>query len=316
MAVPTITSCEPSTGLTRGYNVIFVNGTNFRLPPEVSGYDPGDAQQTVRVTFDGVASAQAHSLSTTRAVVQVPPWAGDYNSDTPGSVDVIISNLDDAGDVISGETATLADGYTYARPDIVSRVTAQRITEELVKILRRTVITNVTTGMTTAYADDFAEDLDKIKEARLPLIEVGGPDLIDSPRWGVNWETEEDDESLVNMYTRKEVPRTSDLSFPLRIWSYNTGNVNAIYALGHNVIMAIRDAGYVTIDTSRSHVMYIPADGLPSYNTSSQLDGLATCTMRIIVKGVQNDDIDGTIIERGYDVYDPDGSDVASETHS
>lgn len=316
MAVPTITSCSPSTGLTRGRNIIFVNGTNFRTPPEPVGYDPGDAQQTIKVTFDGVASTEAHSLSATKAIVQVPAWAGEYNSETPGSVDVVISNLDNNGDVIAGETATLADGYTYERPDIVSRATSQRITQALVELLRRNVITNVTVGMTTAYADDFADDLDAIKMARLPLIEVGGPDLIDSPRWGIACEEEEDDPSISDMYTRKEVARTTDISYPIRIWVDNRNNVNALHAIGKNILMCVRDAGYITIDSDREHTMLIPADGVPAYDTSAQLDGLATATMRIIVKGVQIDDIDGTIIERGYDIYDTDGSEVTSETHA
>lgn len=314
MAVPTITTCSPSTGLTRGRNIVLITGTNFRIPPDVVGYDPGDAQQTVKVTFGGVASTAAHSISATQALVQVPAWAGNCDSD-PGSVDVVISNLDNNGDVIAGETATLANGYTYERPDLVSVVTAQRVTQSLVELLRRNVITNVTVGMTTAYADDFADDLDAIKMARLPLIEVGGPDLIDDPRWGLAREEEEDDAVIADMWTRKEVARVSDMSFPIRIWADKRSNVRAIYSLGQSVILCIRDAGYITIDSDQAHTMYIPADGLPSYDTSSQLDGLASCTMRIVVKGVQNDDVDGTIIDRGHDVYDPDGSDVLSETH-
>jgi hypothetical protein len=313
MAVPTISSVSPTTGLTRGINVVYINGTNFRLPPTVTTYDPGDAQQTVKVTFGGVDATEAHAISAIKAMAIAPAWTGSATADNPGAVDVRIANLDDAGAEISGENATLASAYTYTRATLTAETTIQRVIRELIRVFRRRVHKNTHITMSSSYDDSVADDLDRIKRAELPLILIKGPDVTGNERLGKRAEDEIVDPGDSDMYIRKHVPITVDLSFNVQFWA-DERNVNAIFALTHNTRNMIRQGGYLYIYTDprdqslgETGIDWIITDEqMGGFDLGPQFDGLRLATLSFDLIGVDVDDVGGTIVERGWNIYTDD----------
>jgi len=114
MAVPTITDVSPATGSAAGKNIIVVAGTNFRVPTIVYTIPMEDLVPTMEASIGGV-SATVQVYSSTELRIEVPRYTGNFRSLTYPAVDIVVSNIDDDGVIIAGETATAAGAYTYER---------------------------------------------------------------------------------------------------------------------------------------------------------------------------------------------------------
>jgi hypothetical protein len=307
MAVPTITAVTPSSGSTIGRNVVRITGTDFRLPGAVVGYDPGPAQQTIKVTFGGVDATEAHAITATSGIAIVPAWTGPDTAATPYDVDVRVANLDDNGDEIAGENDTLSDGYSYQRALLTTETILQRVTKHLVKLLRRHVLPNTVITTSPMYDDSTSDDLDRIKQAQLPLVKVIGPTVTEDKTLTLQIETEEDDETYSDQYLLRHPAKIVDLGFTLQCWS-DDRHQGAVFNMAQAVVREIYQTGYLTIDkdpndsTKGTYSFPWEITDMPDFDMDDDLNGLRLATLSCEIREVPYETVDETIIERGYDV--------------
>ena len=180
MAVPTISTCTPATGNGGGGTLVEITGTNFRVYTAPTSGQAGTLTSRVQVKFNGVAAEQVHVHSATHLSVVTPAYTGDADAEAFTAVSVVVTNLDDSGVAISGETATKASAYTYRRepirpsdsiPDLGHPL--QRVTRQLMQMLKRQVLRNA--GPVTHA--DYSRDGIQIEEASNPSLVLEGPDV-------------------------------------------------------------------------------------------------------------------------------------------
>lgn len=185
MAIPTIASISPASGPAGGRNIIYIAGTNFRLPnpPPAVGPTDGILHQTVRVLIGGEPVRQVWAVSATEIRVEVPAHRTANTRALPIlPVAVSVTNLDDAGAPIPGENCTLAASYTYLHPpQRAPRATAdnqryKNIIENVVALFRRQVHPN--TELADVSVDYGEPTVTVTKDATLPSISLRGPELI------------------------------------------------------------------------------------------------------------------------------------------
>lgn len=173
MAVPTIAAVTPTTGHAGGRLRVVVTGTNFRLPPAPAFGPPASpayAQQTVRVRFDGETALRVDVVDAHRLEVLAPPYRGDPSANPIAASDVEVTNLNDAGAPIAGETATAADAFTYVRLGLRAPAAEQApllVIEELVALFRRQVLPNTRLSPHTDFAEPAAA---RALAGRLPAL--------------------------------------------------------------------------------------------------------------------------------------------------
>ena len=116
MAVPTISSVSPATGLAAGGNVAVLEGTNFRQPTEVIAVPMTNWLPTVKVTVGGLASPRAEVWDATHVRFIAPRYTSPTGiDDVYNPLDVMVYNLDSSGLPITGEVATATAAYTYRK---------------------------------------------------------------------------------------------------------------------------------------------------------------------------------------------------------
>jgi hypothetical protein len=160
MAQPIVTDISPDNGLAIGGQIIEVTGSNFKAPAYVLGIPSVDVLPTVSVKLDGVEAAAVWVLSDTTLRVRVPAASLNPTADikqalrvSPNlakvsftAVDVTISNLDDAGDPIVGETTIVTGGYTYEQPLVNvpgGDPPLLQVLQEFLRLLKRTFVSRV-----------------------------------------------------------------------------------------------------------------------------------------------------------------------------
>lgn len=186
MAVPFVGSIYPSTGPAIGGTLVRLLGGNFRVPdpPDLTVVGPVPAPApTVEVTVGGVASSRVIVASAGKIYFSTPKKSltDSYGrpEDGPLSEDVVVTNVDDDGAPIVGETVTVTDGFEYARVDLSSsnQSTLTTVHKALIVLMRDELIGNVVDHTHSDY-DDTEEDLKNvIAIAELPAIVITGPDL-------------------------------------------------------------------------------------------------------------------------------------------
>jgi hypothetical protein len=182
MSVPTFTSISPASGLSIGLTGVKIVGTNFRpapSPPPV-GYTGTGSQQTMSVTFNGVEADAVMVADSTTIWTATPEYFGD-DADLPDTVDVVLTNLDDDGNPISGETVTEADAFTYKRQDMSKDTDGaiKWVSENLILWFRRHLIQNIAIMTDPEYADNPSAGVIALGE--LPAIVLVGPSIRHDP---------------------------------------------------------------------------------------------------------------------------------------
>ena len=172
MATPTITAVSPSTGPAFGKNVIEITGTNFRTRTGASWLITTTYVSTVQVLVNGVASAYAQAVSSTLIRCIVPECTQAYATVPHAAVSVTVTNLDDAGAAIAGETVTKTSAYTYLRAQLASSEElppVMRVLDAFIKLCKREL--SPETVLTTApdYSD---EGVDVIVLPKTPSINL------------------------------------------------------------------------------------------------------------------------------------------------
>jgi hypothetical protein len=179
MAAPQITTITPSAGLTSGRGRVTIRGVHFRVQESEDG--PGQPDPTVRVTFGGVEAEAVLPIAHYRLDVVTPRFAGAPET-IPAAVDVVVTNLDDDQNPISGEDVTKVDGFTYRRPDVVQTAydgvvtsfsTLQAINQAFIQMLRRDLHPEVVPSSDPDWSADPGSGLTAVAE--LPAILLDGP---------------------------------------------------------------------------------------------------------------------------------------------
>lgn len=331
MGVPTITGISPSSGLTRGRNMIEITGTNFSMPPEDPVDSSGSAFQSIKVMFGSLQSPSAYAITTTRAIATVPTYTEDEIGEHGVSVRLALYNLDDDGVEIPGEL-TFFDTYTYKRPLFTDMQVGEYVIGRFIKYLRRHVHPNVWVTMGRSYTDienqvegwghfpwehpEGDELYNIIKQAELPLIWINGFDYEDDPL-SQDMGNEEVDISSTE-FNEYRPGRAVSISMPSIMIFSRAEHAREIVALAQAVINAFRDVPHLACDPHTFDVaspgynypLLIPDDGMPSFNIGPSNDGLKSCSMAAVIEEVNLTDLSGTLIDIGWTVEDEDSPEI------
>lgn len=180
MAVPTITTITPDSGLAIGLSLLKIVGTGFRPAPSPppATYTDASAQQTVSITFDGVEADAALVADATTIWVVTPEYMGSETA-LPDAVDVVLTNLDNDGVAIAGETVTEVNGFTYKRQDLTAEGALTWICDNLIFFLQRHVLQETVLTTDPEYPDNPAAAVTAL--GQLPAIVLVGPIVRDDP---------------------------------------------------------------------------------------------------------------------------------------
>lgn len=319
MAVPTISTITPSSGLTRGRNMVRIAGTGFRVAPAppaglITDFTP---ITTVEVYFGGVQSDYAQVVSTTEVIAVVPKWTGDpHPADAlPAALDVRLVNLDDAGAPIVGEEVTAAAAYTVDRPKLTNKTVVERVLEEFVTELRRHVHPNVWITMERFYYDSADDIPDRIKKGKLPIIHVNGVEYETDPLTQLMGDQPFVDSVDTDLYHIQRVPKTVDLILPA-IEAYSTsehaaeliGISQALELMFHDIpyLEVSPDSGDTEATGNYKHPMEMPPDGEPAFDLGPEIDGLKSFRAAARIKTVDLIEPGGTEVSREHVVDEPE----------
>ena len=173
VAQPTFVSITPEQGYAGGGQIVQIVGTNFRAVDVAYAVPQSEGQPTVAVTFGGVSAEAVWPLSDTLLRARVPAAVFDPNPDieqqvkldpdvsqiTFSAVDVVITNLDDAGAPIAGETVTAPAAYAYQQPLLrlpEGDPPLLQVLRELLQRLKLSLVPRVSWTSHTDYGDDDA----------------------------------------------------------------------------------------------------------------------------------------------------------------
>ena len=157
------------------------------------------AGQTRTVT--AIASDTALTVNTAFS----PVLAGVVFTHT---VAVTVTNIDDNGVAIPGETFTLPAAFSFQRPRLTDQADYTRLLRVLVRALKREVIENTLLTVSTDYA---AVGAAVVELAQFPALVLVGPDEEENRFFSLNYPTEE--QLGGGLFSRKRVPYTIDLRF-------------------------------------------------------------------------------------------------------
>ena len=193
MTTPTFTSVTPSNGYPGGGQVVEIVGTNFRAEERPYEAPATDWPATVAVTFDGVASDNVQVASSTLLRVKVP--TAEFDPNVAGltddslsrirfpSVDIAITNLDDDGVAIPGESVTASGAFIYEQPLLRIPSGTPPLTQVLyafIRLLKRCIVSNINWDTARTYGDDGAVFTVLSKHPSIGFT----IDIVDDPEYG------------------------------------------------------------------------------------------------------------------------------------
>lgn len=187
MTKPLVTTITPDEGLASGRLRVTIRGQHFR---EITEDTP---LETVRVEFNGVEADGVVVMARHQLEVSAPAYTGHPNT-IPATVDITVTNLDNDGDPIAGETTTAADAFTYRRPRLALLAgdtpgpisTLEAVSVELIKTLRNNLLNEVAPSTDPDWSRDPSSGITAVSQ--IPAILLDGPTVEESTeyRWGGN----------------------------------------------------------------------------------------------------------------------------------
>jgi hypothetical protein len=240
MAVPTFSTVTPTAGHPTGGQFVEVTGTNFQLPPAppATGVVPV-APPTVRVLFGAVEATKVSVLSATRLFVFVPKRAlpVDSNGQTQDTevVSLTIENIDTNGDLIPGETVTVASAYTYRRPDVSgqNQTPFAALIRHLLQLLKSEVTANVLVDVNTDYDTDTATT--RVDPAEVPSVVLTGPTMTANTLYTDNARSRVTLTDANEFYTKRR-PYYCDLTFDVIVITQSTMHLYNLMSLITTVV--------------------------------------------------------------------------------
>lgn len=279
-----------------GRSLVQIYGDGFRLPTIPQGVAPAPVPlPTVRVLFGGQPAARVDVLASNRLAVLPPitPLAVEAPDWGTGLVDVEVTNLDDAGVAIPGETVVVANAYTYSRVNLSTITDLTRLVRTFVEAWIAQVLPNTVLTTHTDYDDDVTTYTTNL--AKLPGISLAGPSLSENRLFSVNGHQEFD--PLVTDGSRylRNAPFTVDLTFFVDLVSESTQELLNLMALvtqfvdRNPFLSLLRDPA----DPSKGSVRY-------------EFDWLPGGTLGIATGDNDNNTrrASGSVVIRGFDVED------------
>ena len=234
----TVTSVTPASGPSGGRTLAEVAGSGFRLPasPPATGVVP-IPDPTVAVSFGGTPAESVAVISASRLIVVTP-----RHDPAAAAVPVVVENLDEAGEPIAGQSATLAKGFTFARPVLTAASGLVRLVAAIILELRRQILANVVDMTHTDFSTDLATG--GVALAALPALILSGPDPQRNPLYdpGEDAEAERATEAEFDLI---RATCAHDLSFRL---TGSSDDPIELLNLQHAVLQFFERNGWVYMD--------------------------------------------------------------------
>ena len=164
MAVPSITSLSSSSGQSGGLDLVSIVGADFATSVEVEF--GGELAEVYRIRPASGAE---------RAIDVFTPYHD------AGLVDVVVRNLDGAGDPVPGEETTEVDAYTFQRFTIAAEDNLAILVRTLIRDLKRSVLGNVNYTVSVDWDYQSDDEIDPpaeviiIDAASTPSLTITGP---------------------------------------------------------------------------------------------------------------------------------------------
>lgn len=301
MAVPTLSAVLPALGVPGGGNLVELQGTGFRpwSIPAPSNGPAGSFRETVAVTFGGAAATRVAVVSGTKLYClaprsPLPVVAPDYGE---GAVDVVVQNLDDSGDPISGEAATLADGYTYQRVQLALESDLTRVVRILIREFRLQVHPNVSSSPHTDYDPNASDLANEVGLATLPGIALLGPELMEDRSRSFNARQIVSAPTPGQFLTRR-APYAVDLAFTLvglssrKIESINMMAAVQAFFEANKYLDFDRDPADPNKGTVRHPLHLLPGADMKA-DAGSNASNLRSFSGRFSLDGFQLEDLTG-----------------------
>lgn len=232
MAIPFVGNVSPAEGPPAGGTLVRVLGGNFRIPDEpplIPGPVPIPGP-TVDVTVGGAPALKVIVASAGKLYFQAPKrsFVDPSNGkplDGPFDEDIVITNLDNSGVPIGGETVTVTDGFTYRRVDLSSSTPSrvQALWRTLLRLWKSETIQNVVDSTHTDFDDTETDLLNITALAKLPAIILTGPDLIENRFFTQNQDVAADQPNGDVFIFQK--PRYVDLEFDVTLVTNHKGQL-------------------------------------------------------------------------------------------
>jgi hypothetical protein len=303
MAIPTITSIQPAQGPASGQTLITITGTGMRLPPQPPAGRPtkGGLPKTVEIRIGAQPATRvlvredAATPGGTIATCLTP--AG-----TPGPADIIIQNLDDAGQPIAGEVALLLAAFTYERTALSTESSLTRLVRTLLRALKAQVIENVNLTVHTDFDAAPENGVHLAAVARLPALVLAGPELRQSRAYSIN---QQPVRALRDGLALHRVPYTVDVGFTLIGMTDRTAELLNLMSLctlflhkNKHLLVARNpnapDAGHVAYEMDFAPAGQFQVRSQPSESNVRHFVG------ELVIRGFDIDEPDGIAIEHIY----------------
>lgn len=174
-----ITQIAPDKGHTGGRTLVEIRGTGFREPGEPDpGVFPAVLKPSMQVFF-GDTPALDVAVESTECVFAVSPpcpipmiyGAGKDDLPFPAKVSITVKNLDDDGNPISGEEATVEDAFEYLRPDLSKPIHAWSVVVTMLYQLKLQIHPNVTYAVHSDFGG-FGNAINLAYTATLPGLVI------------------------------------------------------------------------------------------------------------------------------------------------
>jgi hypothetical protein len=303
MAIPTITSIQPARGPASGQTLITIMGTGMRLPPQPPVGRPTTDRlpQTVEIRI-GAQRA-------TRVLVREEPGIPDGTAATcltpagvPGPADIIIQNLDGAGQPVAGEAVLLPGAFTYERTALSTESNLTRLVRTLLRALKAQVIENVNLTVHTDFDASPEDGVHLAAVARLPALVLAGPELRQNRTYSIN---QQPVRALRDGLALHCVPYTVDVGFTLIGMTDRTAELLNLMSLctlflhkNKHLLVAREpdapEAGHVAYEMDFAPGGQFQVRSQPSESNVRHFVG------ELVIRGFDIDEPDGIAIEHVY----------------
>ena len=197
---------QPVAGPSSGDDLVRLVGTGFA--------------DGVRVLFGDVPAivvSVRDEAGLRIADVRTPPHL-------PGSVDVELTNLDEAGTPVPGESVVVSSAYRFTRSTVAREADLTRAVRQLLRELKRQVLSNVSATVSVDYGDTVLDGV--IAMAKVPSLVLSGPTLRPNRFYSANVAHEDVVDGVSGPeLLRRRPPYTVDLVFTLTATSERTAEL-------------------------------------------------------------------------------------------
>jgi hypothetical protein len=274
-----ITTISPNSGLTKGRDLVTITGTDFDLhpfPPTLIGQPLGKPSPSVKVLFGGVECTDVSVYSSTEIVCVLPAFKGDPKT-LPAPVNVSVQNLLTP----PYPTVVAANGFTYQTPDYTQQVQVdlERCTKGILRELRRRLGIPVLSRVHTDYDASTGDSLQTVELAKLPSLQVTGPNLSRSA--GI-WQNRQ---PRYSAGFRLRQPTRYDLDYSLRVFDDSSLRLHRIV----NEMLDWQDENFyclVEMPSGQEHPFRLQWSQLPQVEATGGRDNLCTATASLTLIGV------------------------------